>query len=871
LLSGKVLQVVYNAGNPSAPDRFFHRYTYDANSRLKAVYTSTDGEMWHRDAAYEYYLHGPLKRTVIGEDEVQGLDYTYTIHGWLKGINHPILEVINDPGNDGGAVAAGKESARDAFGMSLGFFTGDYKNAASKLDDSNLPAANRLLPLAGGKDRSLYNGNISSWATNAAGWQALGSSVKQQGTTGQVYTYDELNRIRISEFKSGTTYSSTSDYNNTYQYSSNGNITMATATTQGGTTLDNLTYKYPTYTDPQRANAVRPLSNKLQQVLDAAAASSFADDVESGQGAANYVYDAIGNLVSDAQQKIGIEWNPYGKVKAVKRYSDANLTTLTGGRMEFLYDAAGNRVRKRTINVSGLITDHYYVRDAAGNIMAVYEKKQEVGVTNPETTLLEIPIYGRDRLGRYVGFASLSNTSETPLLPGENRITTDRSVNAYQDVDYLVNPGVTLTIAPGFVFTSITSTDGTTTSSFNVRVGAPVAGTIVAGMYTRELKERQYELKDHLGNVRVVVSDLKLSTITNNVVSNFIPDLLNIQHYYPFGMDMPDRNWQSGDKYRYGFNGKEKDKGEWGSGTNYDYGFRIYNPAIGKFLSVDPLRSSYPRYSPYQFAGNTPVQATDLDGLEENYVFDLDEFDKKFPGLIKYTAEMTKEQRDNVVRQALMKVYYIEEGPTKYQFASARARHDVLAAAEANGLSGKQTSDLYALYALSASTILNVDDFKKYFIKKVPEPTSWQLYSAWKKKEDDKARAEYQRFIKESESEIAWGDVGGVLTNVGDGAQVVGLVLIHIPGGQTVGGVLLLSGKVLSFAGEAASIYDNVKNENYNKAILDAEILFIDAMAGQVMKTYKMAKKTSDLLQSAKITTMNGVGKGVDAALDEKK
>ena len=73
--------------------------------------------------------------------------------------------------------------------------------------------------------------------------------------------------------------------------------------------------------------------------------------------------------------------------------------------------------------------------------------------------------------------------------------------------------------------------------------------------------------------------------------------------------------------YTYGFNGKEKDQnGEWGSVTNYDYGFRIYNPGIGKFLSVDPLTASYPWYTPYQFAGNTPIQAIDLDGLEEYFV-----------------------------------------------------------------------------------------------------------------------------------------------------------------------------------------------------------------------------------------------------------
>ena len=43
---------------------------------------------------------------------------------------------------------------------------------------------------------------------------------------------------------------------------------------------------------------------------------------------------------------------------------------------------------------------------------------------------------------------------------------------------------------------------------------------------------------------------------------------------------------------------------------------RIYNPSIGKFLSVDPLTKSYPMLTPYQFASNTPIQAIDVDGLE---------------------------------------------------------------------------------------------------------------------------------------------------------------------------------------------------------------------------------------------------------------
>jgi RHS repeat-associated protein len=80
-------------------------------------------------------------------------------------------------------------------------------------------------------------------------------------------------------------------------------------------------------------------------------------------------------------------------------------------------------------------------------------------------------------------------------------------------------------------------------------------------------------------------------------------------------MQMPGRKLSGGS--RYGFNGKENDNEVKGEGNQQEYGMRIYDGRIGKFLSVDPITSDYPFYTPYQFAGNKPIVALDLDGLEE--------------------------------------------------------------------------------------------------------------------------------------------------------------------------------------------------------------------------------------------------------------
>jgi len=84
----------------------------------------------------------------------------------------------------------------------------------------------------------------------------------------------------------------------------------------------------------------------------------------------------------------------------------------------------------------------------------------------------------------------------------------------------------------------------------------------------------------------------------------------------PFGSVMLGRDF-SGEKYRFGFNGKVDDDEIKGASNSINYDVRIFDPRLGRFLSVDPLTKMFPFYSPYQFAGNKPIVAIDLDGREE--------------------------------------------------------------------------------------------------------------------------------------------------------------------------------------------------------------------------------------------------------------
>ncbi len=122
---------------------------------------------------------------------------------------------------------------------------------------------------------------------------------------------------------------------------------------------------------------------------------------------------------------------------------------------------------------------------------------------------------------------------------------------------------------------------------------------------------RQYELTDHLGNVRAVIGDrLKTETAgteTAGTVTAYKPDLLSATDYFPFGMQMPGRVF-SGSEYRYGFNGMEKDDAE---GNTYTTEFRQLDVRIGRWWSLDPKVAQMPWQSSYCSMDNNPILYND--------------------------------------------------------------------------------------------------------------------------------------------------------------------------------------------------------------------------------------------------------------------
>jgi RHS repeat-associated protein len=143
---------------------------------------------------------------------------------------------------------------------------------------------------------------------------------------------------------------------------------------------------------------------------------------------------------------------------------------------------------------------------------------------------------------------------------------------------------------------------------------------------SRPIGLKNYEITDHLGNPRVILSDWRLEQYTFNKLATppnishsglgLMLDPIEMNNYYPFGMVKEGMFSKSGEGYRYGFNGMERDNETKGFGNDLDFGARLLDPRLARWKSVDPSAIKFPSMSPYNTFANNPILFIDPDGWE---------------------------------------------------------------------------------------------------------------------------------------------------------------------------------------------------------------------------------------------------------------
>jgi len=492
------------------------RFEYDHAGRLLKTWHKLDTQPEILLALNEYNELGQLvdkklhSTVSTGANAKQSVDYRYNIRGWLTSMNDASLANTVTTNDDTG----------DLFGMNLEYNKTD-------LGLGNTP---------------LFNGNISAmaWSNNLG----LGTT-KQNGYT---YSYDKLNRIKTSVFKEkNTAWSTPANYalqETGFNYDLNGNISSLQRNDRRSSGwMDNLAYTYT--------------GNKLLRVTDAGDDHlGFVDGTNTGD---DYTYDANGNMITDLNKGIS----------TAITYNYLNLpevVTKGGNSIRYIYDAGGRKLaqvtsfsgQQKQVDYAG---EFQYENDAlqfisheegriaiANNKTIVMHSGDAVaGITAATSTLAPVT---QNSGQTYIRATAVGSTTKQGMFPiggtlavqaGERyriRAKGYRTANNLNQVHLYIRTNSTDLNWPGaqlpksdvnatnesYVEQVITIPAGHTTLQAGVVWSTVAAGEQfflndfeITKLTTNTTPEYQYNLKDHLGNVRLSFTskvDVEATTAT---------------------------------------------------------------------------------------------------------------------------------------------------------------------------------------------------------------------------------------------------------------------------------------------------------------------------------------------------------------------
>jgi RHS repeat-associated protein len=397
--TGKVFEVVYQKNSPE--ERFTHLYEYNENAQVERVFTTTDQILFNRDgqivnegvenredgklekfgplkleAKYSYFTNSALKRLELGTEQntdanipLQGLDYIYTIDGKLKAINdsNPSL----DPGKDGYGESP---IAKDVFGLVIDYYDKDYSTNST---ESQIVYPQPYADQFGGLVKGIrWHSPIdpSKQFAYAFQYDVKGQLLDSYWGTIVDGRYESS---RTNAFFEGVT-----------EYDPNGNIKGLRRNENRLSSLTDYTFEFRYNYKDQHSNILSSLE---------ALGGSDAPKIFRA-----YQYNDIGQLVSEDDGTITkfIKYTQAGSVSGV--YSDAAFTKPL---VLFTYDDRGFRQSKTVYSGdSKFLSSTFYVRDASGQMIAIYKNGLQDVSGGPEILpleLSEVSLIGSSRLGLY--------------------------------------------------------------------------------------------------------------------------------------------------------------------------------------------------------------------------------------------------------------------------------------------------------------------------------------------------------------------------------------------------------------------------------------------------------------------------------------
>ncbi|WP_276504404.1 DUF6443 domain-containing protein [Terrimonas pollutisoli] len=367
--SGKVLSNVLRhqkSGAGALTVTLLTKMEYDHAARVMNIKKVINGGAEKLVAQNSYDELGQLKTKTLsptggaGGGPLETLDYKYNIRGWLAGINRGYANPVY--------TSEATAQANRWFGMELNYDFGFGKNQLT--------------------------GNISGIK-----WKSNGDD--EQRAYG--FDYDNVNRLLKADFtqnNSGWNTSAGVDFSikmgdgisATIAYDANGNIKRMQQwglKITGSAQVDDMVYSYYANT------------NKLQAVTEQGTGTTdhkLGDFTDKNITATDYGYDVNGNMVTDLNKKLNgtaaltvtsggaISYNYLNLPQTINAKKDDNTVK---GTITYTYDAAGNKLKKVTVDntvvpaktttteyINGFIYENdklQFTAQEEGRIRAVYD------------------------------------------------------------------------------------------------------------------------------------------------------------------------------------------------------------------------------------------------------------------------------------------------------------------------------------------------------------------------------------------------------------------------------------------------------------------------------------------------------------------
>lgn len=317
----------------------------------------------------------------------------------------------------------------------------------------------------------------------------------------------------------------------------------------------------------------------------------------------NYTYDAL-NRIKTATDNLsnyslsGITYDKNGNINGLNRRGNDGVTPTSTNygvidNLDYDYDS-GNKLLSVTDSATGVFADQGfkdgtttgddYAYDLNGNMVSDANK----GISTITYNHLNLPdnvsINNTQEVGTitYIYDASGQKIQKNVLKNGVNTPT-----------DY----------AGSYIY------ENNTLQFFNHMEGYAAPKNI--NDFSQGF-EYVYNYKDHLNNTRLSYTD------ANNDGSISTNEIVKESNYYPFGLSHEGYNntissLGNSVAKRYMFGGKEYQTElnlDW-----YDVSARNYDPALGRWMNLDPLAEKGRRHSPYNYAFDNPIRFVDYDGM----------------------------------------------------------------------------------------------------------------------------------------------------------------------------------------------------------------------------------------------------------------